>query len=151
MFSWHVHTSILNDTDHLKKILKFVCRCSYNSMWPESQMKSCWDSDWYLLMWTLIGAVKRETIGGKEDNVRYSRRTSSLHSTESSPLSLTALHVYTPPSNRQGLRISSVRMPCLLIIRYLASFEMSILFLYQVTLGWQGRTQINRKFSKLHN
>lgn len=69
--------------------------------------------------------------------VRYLRRTSSLHSTMSSPLPFTALHVYTPPSNGHGLRISRVRTPWLLSIRYLASWEMSILFLYQVTLGWQ--------------
>lgn len=72
----------------------------------------------------------------------YLRRTSSLHSTTSSPLSLTALHVYTPPSNGQGLRISRVSTPCLLNIRYLASFVMSILFLYHVILGC--REQWNR-------
>lgn len=67
--------------------------------------------------------------------LQYLRRTSSLHSTVSSPLPFTALHVYTPPSNGHGFRISSVRTPWLLSIRYLASLERSILFLYQVTLG----------------
>lgn len=73
-----------------------------------------------------------------------SPRTSSLHSTKSSPRSLTAMQEYFPPSKGLGLRIFRVSTPWLFCIKYFGSSPMIILFFIQIILGCrkQNKTKI---------
>lgn len=64
-------------------------------------------------------------------------RTSSLHSTSSTPRSLTALHVYFPPSNKLGFRMFKVSTPWLFCMRNFGSSPIIILFFIQIIFGWQ--------------
>lgn len=67
------------------------------------------------------------------------RLTSSLQETIASPCSLTALHMYTPPSKLLGLRISREQMPWLFNCLNLGSSPMIIWFFIHWILGCRER------------
>lgn len=79
-----------------------------------------------------------------------SPRTSSLHSTTSSPRSLTAMQEYFPPSKGLGLRMFRVSTPWLFCIKYFGSSPMIILFFIQIIFGWkkQDKNTINLNLIK---